>query len=100
MLSKGQNATLGGERVHIAVQAVGRAIDVSAVLLGDDRRVRSDEDLVFFNHPEQDGVRLEGNGVVVDLGGVSSPAWTGPGRSTASRSVPMCTAGLGSKARR
>ncbi|MFB4315822.1 VWA domain-containing protein [Actinomadura sp. 21ATH] len=66
MLRKGENATLEAGRIHVAVSAAGRAIDVSAVLLDEDRRVRSDEDLVFFNHPAQDGVRLDGDGVVVD----------------------------------
>lgn len=66
MLRKGENATLDGGRVRVAVTAAGAVIDVSAVLLGDDRRVRSDEDLVFFNHPAQDGVRLEGTEVVID----------------------------------
>jgi stress response protein SCP2 len=70
MLRMGENASLGGERVRVAVSAAGRAIDVSAVLLGDDRRVRSDEDLVFFNHPAQDGVRLDGDGVVIVLDAV------------------------------
>jgi stress response protein SCP2 len=66
MLRKGENATLDGGRVRVAVTAAGRAIDVSAVLLGGDRRVRSDDDLVFFNHPAKDGVRLEGAEVVID----------------------------------
>ncbi|MEW2355761.1 VWA domain-containing protein [Spirillospora sp. NPDC029432] len=66
----GENAALECERVRLAVSAAGRAIDVSAVLLGDDRRVRSDDDLVFFNHPVQDGVRLDGDGVVIDLDAV------------------------------
>ncbi|GGP95213.1 stress response protein SCP2 [Actinomadura coerulea] len=55
MLRKGENAALDGGRVRVAVTAAGTPIDVSAVLLGDDRRVRSDDDLVFFNHPAQDG---------------------------------------------
>jgi stress response protein SCP2 len=67
MLRKGENAALASGRVRIAVEAAGRAIDVSAVLLGENRRVRSDEDLVFYNHPVQDGVRLEGVGVAIDL---------------------------------
>lgn len=66
MLRKGENAALGGGRVRVAVSAAGTPIDVSAVLLGDDRRVRSDDDLVFFNHPAQDGVRLEGAEIVID----------------------------------
>ncbi|MFD0692450.1 VWA domain-containing protein [Actinomadura fibrosa] len=76
MLRKGENATLEGGRVTVAVTAVGRAIDVSAVLLGDDRRVRSDDDLVFFNHPAQDGVALEGDQIVIDLETVSAEVAT------------------------
>ncbi|WP_067466023.1 VWA domain-containing protein [Actinomadura macra] len=67
MLRKGENATLDGGRIRVAVTAAGTAIDVSAVLLRDDRRVRSDDDLVFFNNPAQDGVWLDGAGVMVDL---------------------------------
>nr|WP_067634733.1 VWA domain-containing protein [Actinomadura latina] len=76
MLRKGENATLGGGRVRVAVTAAGGAIDVSAVLLGDDRRVRSDDDLVFFNHPAQDGVALEGGEVVIDLDAVPADVST------------------------
>ncbi|MFF5260514.1 VWA domain-containing protein [Actinomadura viridis] len=76
MLRKGENAALDGERIRLAVSTAGRAVDVSAVLLGDDRRVRSDEDLVFFNHPVQDGVRLDGDGVVIDLDAVPAEVTT------------------------
>ncbi|MDL4816480.1 VWA domain-containing protein [Actinomadura opuntiae] len=58
------------------MSAADRAIDVSAVLLGDDRRVRSDEDLVFFNHPAQEGVRLDGAEVVMDLDAVPTDVST------------------------
>ncbi|WP_339154822.1 VWA domain-containing protein [Actinomadura luteofluorescens] len=76
MLRKGENAALDGGRVRVAVTAAGTPIDVSAVLLGDDRRVRSDDDLVFFNHPAQDGVRLEGAEVVIDLDGMPAAVST------------------------
>ncbi|MGI5420464.1 VWA domain-containing protein [Actinomadura luteofluorescens] len=76
MLRKGENAALDGGRVRVAVTAAGTPIDVSAVLLGDDRRVRSDDDLVFFNHPAQDGVRLEGAEVVIDLDGMPADVST------------------------
>lgn len=42
-------------------------MDVSALLLGADGKVRSDGDLVFYNHPAQDGVSLTGNTVSADL---------------------------------
>ncbi|MGW2307692.1 VWA domain-containing protein [Actinomadura luteofluorescens] len=76
MLRKGENAALDGGRVKVAVTAAGTSIDVSAVLLGDDRRVRSDDDLVFFNHPAQDGVRLQGAEVVIDLDGMPADVST------------------------
>lgn len=57
-LVKGQNAELpatGEGPVHVVVawgNARGdRELDVSALLLGADRKVRSDADLVFFNQP-------------------------------------------------
>jgi stress response protein SCP2 len=70
MLRKGENAALDGVRIKVGVSAAGRAIDVSAVLLGGDRRVRSDDDLVFFNHPAQDGVELHGAEIAIDLDAV------------------------------
>ncbi|MET3984586.1 TerD family protein [Streptomyces sp. PvR034] len=45
----------------------GLAADVSALLLGADGRVRSDDDLVFYNHPTQDGVSVAGSVVTADL---------------------------------
>ncbi|MFD7630545.1 VWA domain-containing protein [Streptomyces sp. NPDC059851] len=53
--------------VALAVSAHGLAVDVSALLLGMDGKVRSDEDLVFYNHPTQDGVSLDGSTVTADL---------------------------------
>jgi stress response protein SCP2 len=76
MLRKGENAALDGGPARIAVTAAGTPIDVSAVLLGDDRRVRSDDDLVFFNHPAQDGVRLQGTEIVLDLDAVPADVAT------------------------
>ncbi|MEZ0091693.1 TerD family protein [Streptacidiphilus sp. EB129] len=57
VLPKGSNTTLGGSVA--AVRAVLRwrivpgtpDVDVSALLLGADGRVRSDEDFVFYNQP-------------------------------------------------
>ncbi|MEU3050012.1 TerD family protein [Streptomyces sp. NPDC006984] len=69
-LAKGANAPLpaGPCRVHLA--SAGAEIDVCAVLLGPDGRVRGDEDLVFFNHPAEGGVKLEDRTITVDLAAV------------------------------
>ncbi|TWD29707.1 stress response protein SCP2 [Streptomyces sp. T12] len=78
MLAKGANAPLAPEEAAIRVTASGVPVDVSAVLLTDEGRVRSDDDLVFYNHPFQDGVRVDGGTVTAELGlipeGVSSIA--------------------------
>ncbi|MBL7519174.1 VWA domain-containing protein [Frankia sp. CNm7] len=66
-LTPGGNAPLSGGPVSATVTAAGRAIDVSAVLLTAAGKVRGDDDLVFFNHPAQDGVRLDGATVTVDI---------------------------------
>ncbi|MFI8930737.1 TerD family protein [Streptomyces sp. NPDC053474] len=45
----------------------GLSADVSAPLLGHDGKVRGDHDLVFYNHPVQDGVSVAGAAVTVEL---------------------------------
>jgi stress response protein SCP2 len=67
VLAKGANAPLAGASCEIRVGAPGAPVDVSAVLLGADGRVRADSDLVFYNHPAQDGVSLAGPVVSADL---------------------------------
>ncbi|MGW5317701.1 TerD family protein [Nocardia thailandica] len=69
VLSKGQNVALPGEVERIDV-VLGWTepqveVDASALLLGVDRRVRSDADFVFYNQPEStDGsVRFLGTSV-------------------------------------
>ncbi|MFB6482955.1 TerD family protein [Streptomyces virginiae] len=66
-LAKGGNAPLPAGIVRVTLTSLTTGIDVSAVLLGQDGKVRSDDDLVFYNHPSQDGVALEGQTTVVDL---------------------------------
>ncbi|MFB8267441.1 VWA domain-containing protein [Streptomyces sp. NPDC055955] len=66
-LRKGENNTLMAAPVVLAVSVQGLAADVSALLLGSDGRVRSDDDLVFYNHPSQDGVSIAGSAVTADL---------------------------------
>lgn len=54
----------------ITVSVTGAAVDVSALLLTAAGRVRSDQDLVFFNNPAGPGVRYAPDGVTVDTRGV------------------------------
>ncbi|MFK0192473.1 TerD family protein [Kitasatospora sp. NPDC090308] len=69
-LSKGENALLADSRCRVTVVASGLPVDVSAVLLGPGGKVRGDHDLVFYNHPSQDGVTAAGPTVTADLGRV------------------------------
>ncbi|MRH91549.1 TerD family protein [Nocardia sp. SYP-A9097] len=56
MLSKGQNVALSDdvERVDVVIgwTEAEVAVDASALLLGADRKVLSDNDFVFYNQPE------------------------------------------------
>lgn len=66
-LSKGGHAALEPGAVSLQVAARGTPLDVSALLLGANGKVRSDNDLVFYNHPAQDGVSLAAETVTADL---------------------------------
>jgi tellurite resistance protein TerA len=68
-VTKGSKTTLTSPRHVVGVVANPPGlVDVMAVLLGSDDRVRSDDDLVFFNNPAHDGVELTDDGeIVVDL---------------------------------
>ncbi|WUH92779.1 VWA domain-containing protein [Streptomyces sp. NBC_00433] len=66
-LSKGGNAALEPRAVALQVAARGTRLDVSALLLGPHGKVRSDDDLVFYNHRSQSGVSLTGDAVTADL---------------------------------
>lgn len=66
-LRKGENTGLMTVPVVLSVSVQGLAADASALLLGADGRVRSDDDLVFYNHPAQDGVSIAGSAVTADL---------------------------------
>ncbi|MCI4078795.1 VWA domain-containing protein [Streptomyces sp. MMS21 TC-5] len=66
-LRKGENAALLTARVVLSVAVQGLSADVSALLLGLDGRVRGDHDLVFYNHPVQDGVSVAGAAVTAEL---------------------------------
>ncbi|WP_067807485.1 TerD family protein [Actinomadura formosensis] len=76
-LTRGANAPLPARRVTATVSCA-LPVDVSALLVGPDLRVRSDADLVFFNAPQAPGVRwADGGGrqrVVLDLDAVPGDA--------------------------
>ncbi|WP_435219201.1 TerD family protein [Streptomyces sp. bgisy034] len=58
-LSKGANIAMGPGPVVAELHAVGGTVDLSALLVAADGKVRSDDDLVFYNQPsaESDAVR-------------------------------------------
>ncbi len=61
-LARGENRPVPADQMTITV-ASASSVDVSALLLGRDGRVRSDLDLVFFNNPVGPGVTyLHGHG--------------------------------------
>lgn len=66
-LAKGGNAGLSAAVCRVTLTSPTTGIDVSAVLLGQDGKVRSDDDLVFYNHSSQDGIVLNGQTIVADL---------------------------------
>ncbi|AQW52239.1 TerD family protein [Streptomyces violaceusniger] len=66
-LAKGGNAVLFSAVCRVTLTSLTTGIDVSAVLLGQDGKVRSDDDLVFYNHSSQDGVALNGQTIFADL---------------------------------
>lgn len=76
-LSPGANTALPARRVTATVSCAV-PVDLSALLVGPDLRVRSDADLVFFNAPEAPGVRwTDGGGrqrVDLDLDAVPADA--------------------------
>ncbi|MFF5719857.1 TerD family protein [Streptomyces buecherae] len=58
-LGKGGNTAVAAGRLVAALHAVGDVVDLSALLVAADGRVRSDDDMVFYNQPaaESDAVR-------------------------------------------
>jgi stress response protein SCP2/uncharacterized protein involved in tellurium resistance len=66
-LTKGGNTPLPSGICHVTLTSRATGIDVSAVLLKEDGKVRGDHDLVFYNHPFQDGVALKGQTIVANL---------------------------------
>ncbi|MBF6353320.1 TerD family protein [Nocardia higoensis] len=56
-LVKGANVAIGAGEVRIAV-ATATPVDVAALLLTEDGKVRSDSDFVFYNQPSAPGVQV------------------------------------------
>ncbi|MFC4127032.1 VWA domain-containing protein [Nocardia rhizosphaerae] len=65
-LVKGQNAVVAHPRVVLAVRG-GVTADLSALLVTEAGKVRSDADFVFFNQPAAPGVRLDGSTLAISL---------------------------------
>ncbi|MGQ4382221.1 TerD family protein [Streptomyces sp. SAS_270] len=66
-LAKGGNAVLPAAVCRVTLTSLTTGIEVSAVLLAQDGKVRSDDDLVFYNHSSQDRIVLNGQTIVADL---------------------------------
>jgi stress response protein SCP2 len=69
VLTPGGNTPLTSARVSVAVSAA-KLLDVSALLLTSAGKVRSDDDLIFFNAPNGPGVAYSTAGITVDTGSV------------------------------
>ncbi|MFF2556400.1 AIM24 family protein [Nocardia sp. NPDC058058] len=98
-LARGENRPAPGERLTVTV-AGSAALDVSALLLGTDGKVRSDADFVFFNQPAGPGVTYRhgaGRGDMVDVRTGEVPAKVDKVVVTASLdgSGPATFAGVG-----
>ncbi|MCD0447685.1 TerD family protein [Actinocorallia sp. API 0066] len=65
-LVRGANAPLRATRVTVT-HTCARPVDLSALLVGRDLRVRSDDDLVFYNAPVASGVRWSQEALEIDL---------------------------------
>jgi tellurite resistance protein TerA len=70
-VSKGSKTDLTAARYLVDLDGAAGLVDLAAVLLGADGRVRGDDDMVFFNNPRQPGVALTPAGAVeIDLDAV------------------------------
>ncbi|MFI6871514.1 AIM24 family protein [Nocardia sp. NPDC050406] len=68
-LARGENRPAPGDRMTVTV-ACSAPVDVSALLLGANGKVRSDGDFIFFNQPAGPGVTYrhgQGHGDMVDV---------------------------------
>jgi stress response protein SCP2 len=67
-LAKGANAPLATAMVTIELHCAGSAVDLSALLLGGDGKVRSDDDMVFFNQPAAEDGAARHLAAIPDVG--------------------------------
>ncbi|MGJ0117676.1 AIM24 family protein [Williamsia sp. MIQD14] len=98
-LARGENRPLPASAVAVTVTSAN-SVDVSALLLGDDGKVRSDADLVFFNNPVGPGVeyrhgRGAGDVVAVDTSAVPADVSTVVVTASLDGSGPATFAGAG-----
>ncbi|MEE2060127.1 TerD family protein [Rhodococcus artemisiae] len=66
MFSPGQNAPLTARTVRFTVSAAA-PVDLCAFVVDDRLRVASSGDVVFYNQPRTQGVRLDGDAIVVEV---------------------------------
>lgn len=64
--AEGRNAPLAATRIRFEATA-STPLDLCALVVGEDLRVASDADVVFFNQPATAGVRLDGGAIEIDL---------------------------------
>ncbi|MBE7159676.1 MAG: AIM24 family protein [Williamsia herbipolensis] len=72
-LRPGENRPLAGSGVSVSVSCAV-PVDVSALLLADNGRVRSDADLVFFNNPVGPGVQYRHGAGAPDVVAIDTAA--------------------------
>ena len=68
-LIRGANAPLSAAGLAVTCSCAA-PVDLSALLVGRDLKVRSDADLVFYNAPEGPGVRWSQDALEIDLSAV------------------------------
>ena len=73
-LTPGQNAPLP-QRVLRFVASSDSAMDMSALVVGDNLTAMSSDEFVFYNQPETSGVRLASDGVHINLEDVRADAY-------------------------
>lgn len=69
VLTPGGNTALTAARISVEV-AAAKPLDVSALLVNASGKVRSDDDLIFYNAPTGPGVTYAATGITVDTGQV------------------------------
>ncbi|WP_045823680.1 AIM24 family protein [Williamsia herbipolensis] len=98
-LARGENRPLPAAAVAVTVTSAN-SVDVSALLLGENGKVRSDADLVFFNNPVGPGVeyrhgRGAGDIVAVDTAALPADVSTVVVTASLDGSGPATFAGAG-----